>query len=75
MSFDKQVNTKQIEYLNLLPNIGWYPEEISDYIFKTTKEAAVAYMNAGYNGSYDDGGASRMIYGLKEFIRGYNCGY
>jgi hypothetical protein len=68
------VNKQQIEYLQAFQMIDWYPEEISEYIYTITKEAAVLYVNAAWGGCHHDGGAGTMMYGLKEFVRGYNLG-
>jgi hypothetical protein len=68
------VNERQIHYLQAFQMIDWYPEEISEHIYRTTKEAAVLYTNAGFSGCHHDGGADTMIHGLKEFVRGYNLG-
>jgi hypothetical protein len=76
MGFFDQVITQQQKYLKDFDPLSEYPKDIREYIFETTKRAATDYMNAGYGGEHHDGGAGRLIHGLKEFVRGYDwaCG-
>jgi len=74
MSYDKEVEDKQSDYLDNFPCVVKYPPEIARHIYTTTRDAAVKYTDAAYSGCLHDGGARADINALKEFVRGYELG-
>lgn len=73
MSYTEQVRDKHNEYLADTP-ICDLPEDVRDYVSSMLYDAAKAYMDAGYSGSWNDGGASNKVQQVKFFVKGFRLG-